>query len=306
MITCLGLAPALDITYGVSSAQLGGLHRPEWQLSLPGGKALNVARALSALGAASHSLVPVGGPTGTDLLNRLAAEGTGIGFEAIDTGVDTRRCITIVDESTGELTEIYEHAPPLPDAAWGELVERLRAVPDGWLAVSGSVPSHRVDSLAAELALLSDRGVSVALDVTREVLEAVLPLCGADLVKVNRLEATDAVGDAPVPELAERLRERGARTAVVTDGADGSVGADQHGHWRVRPSRGGIYTVGAGDSFLAGLLLRLTEGAPLDRALRTAAAIAAANTETPGAAVFDTTRIPPLEESVSVSRATGW
>ncbi|WP_378145468.1 1-phosphofructokinase family hexose kinase [Cnuibacter sp. UC19_7] len=302
MITCLGLAPALDITYGLPSARLGAIHRPDWQLSLPGGKSLNVARALALLGAEACAIVPVGGATGEELVASLGflGEDGRTRIDVIETGVPTRRCITIVDGGAGELTEIYENAPPIPDDAWDEIVARVATVTEGWLAVSGSVPEHRISSLAAQLALATERGVQVALDVRQDVLDAVFAVCRPALVKVNRSEAADAVGTGSTPELAHRLRVRGAGIAVVTDGADGSVGEDDRGVWRVRAPRGGIFTVGAGDSFLAGLLHRLSAGAPLDTALRTASAVAGANTHEPGAAVFDPARAALAESAVSV------
>ena len=314
MITCLGLAPALDVTYGLRSARLGAIHRPEWQLSLPGGKSLNVARALARLGVEAHAIVPVGGSTGAELLALVAelsdsdsdgGDGGGAGgirVDTVDTGVPTRRCITIVDEDSGELTEIYENPPPIPDAAWNEIAARLASVSGGWLAVSGSVPVHRVEPLAAQVAEATRRGVQVALDVRKEVLDAVFAECRPALVKVNREEAADAVGAGSTPDLTHRLRERGAGTAVVTDGAEGSVGEDHRGRWRVRSPRGGMFTVGAGDSFLAGLLQRLSTGAPLESALRTAAAVAGANTHEPGGAVFDPARAASAESTVSVAR----
>jgi 1-phosphofructokinase/tagatose 6-phosphate kinase len=58
--------------------------------------------------------------------------------------------------------------------------------------------------------------------------------------------------------------------------------------------------VGAGDSFLAGLLLSLDGGVPLPEALRAASAVAAANTVHPGAAVFDPAEIDALAARIEV------
>ena len=51
MILCVTLNPALDITHDVPGADWAGVNRPEQVRDRPGGKGLNVARVLRALGA---------------------------------------------------------------------------------------------------------------------------------------------------------------------------------------------------------------------------------------------------------------
>ena len=75
---------------------------------------------------------------------------------------------------------------------------------------------------------------------------------------------------------------------------------DAEGAWRVTSPPVGRYTVGAGDSFLAGLLLSLVDGVALPEALRAASAVAAANTLQPGAAVFDVAEIDTLAARIEV------
>ncbi len=301
MITCLGLSPALDVTYGVPGLTVGGIHRPDWKLALPGGKSLNVARAAHLLGAEVRAISPLGGSAGEEIHAGLAA--TGVPVTRIDTGVATRMCVSVVAASDGRITEFYEHAPAIADEAWEELTAALGAVPGGWLAVSGSVPAGRESALAIALAAASARGVRLALDLRGEALAAVLEATPVDLVKVNRVEAEEAVGPAALPMLAARLRTRGAACAVVTDGAAGSVAVDDTGVWTAEPVPAGGYTVGAGDSFLAGLLHGLEQSEPLPDALRRAAATAAANTLRPGAAVFDASEATELAGRVVVTPA---
>jgi fructose-1-phosphate kinase PfkB-like protein len=142
--------------------------------------------------------------------------------------------------------------------------------------------------------------VRLALDLRGEALAEALTRTRPELVKVNRSEAEEAVGAGPLPELARRLRSRGVAVAVVTDGAAGSLAADAEGAWQASSPPAGPYTVGAGDSFLAGLLIAIEEGAPLSEALRRAAAVAAANTLRPGAAVFDPGEVDVLAAGIEV------
>lgn len=285
MITCLGLSPALDVTYGVDALTVGGIHRPQWRIALPGGKFLNVARALRVLGEPVRAIAPLGGPLGAQLEADLRADGLDV--IVIPAQEPTRTCLSIISGADDTITEFYEHAPALDEAAWSGVVAAVGAVEQGWLSVSGSVPPERADELAGALAAASARGIRLALDQRGTALEAALAATRPDIVKVNRAEAEETVGAGAADELAVRLRERGAVTAIVTDGAAGSVAADAAGVWRAAPLAAGPYTVGAGDSFQAGLLSALEADRPLARALRQAAATAAANTLRPGAALFD-------------------
>lgn len=298
MITCLGLSPALDVTYGVPVLEVGGIHRPEWKLALPGGKSLNVARALHTLGGRVRAIAPLGGAVGDGIRSALDADGVLV--EPVPASEPTRMCVSVVDAADGRITEFYERVPPLDDASWEAVTGALARVHTGWLAVSGSVPVERADELAAALAASVERGVRLAVDLRGEALAAVLAATRPELVKVNRAEAEEAVGPGELEALARGLRERGARVAIVTDGASGSLGADAEGAWRVTSPPVGRYTVGAGDSFLAGLLLALDGGIALPEALRSASAVAAANTLQPGAAVFDPAAVEALAARIEV------
>jgi 1-phosphofructokinase family hexose kinase len=298
MISCLGLSPSLDVTYRVPVLRAGEIHRPEWRLALPGGKSLNVARAARLLGGQVRAIVPLGGFTGDEIQRML--EETDLAVEVVATREPTRSCLSVVDDADGGITEFYERVPELDDDAWRAVVASLRGVVSGWLVVSGSVPVSRAGELGAALATAAERGVRLALDLRGEALDAVLAITRPALVKVNRAEAEEAVGAADLAELARRLRTRGAQIAVVTDGAAGSLGADADGGWRVTTTPAGPYTVGAGDCFLAALVLALDARSSLRDALGRASAVAAANTLHPGAARFEPRDADRLASGIEV------
>ncbi len=303
MITCLGLAPALDITYGVGSVGLGRIHRPDWVLELAGGKAVNVARALVTIGAAARVVVPLGGHNGTAVADALTAEG--IPATVVATTANTRRCITAVDTSSGATTEFYEPAAELDGAALVRVCELVAGLADGWLAVSGSMAVGAIPAVADALAGAADRGVRIAADLQGAALRAVLDRTRVELVKVNRSEAAELFGPAGPQDLALGLRAAGSGTAVVTDGAAGAVGVSADGAWLAMPGERGSYAVGSGDSFLAGLLAALSRGDALPGALALATAAAAANTRTPGAARFAASDVADVAAGVAVRRLGG-
>lgn len=303
MITCLGLAPALDITYGVDSVGIGRIHRPNWVLELAGGKAVNVARALVTLGAPARVVVPLGGHNGAAVADALAAEG--IPATLVPTSANTRRCVSAVDEQSGATTEFYEPAAALDADALDRVCGLVDGLLDGWLAVSGSMDATVIPAVTDAFARAAGRGVRLAVDLQGAALRAVLDRVPVALVKVNRSEAAELFGPGQPRDLAVRLHEAGAATAVVTDGAFGAVGLTAGGAWLATPGERGRYAVGSGDSFLAGLLAGLSAGEALPDALAFATDAAAANTRAPGAARFAASDLAGIAAGAVVRRLEG-
>ena len=298
VLTVAAATPSLDITYVVDRLAVGAIHRPIDVVRCPGGKALNLARAAHTLDAEVRLVGLFGGGTGRWLVDELTS--AGIGVRAVESGVETRTCISIADTKTGELTELYPYADSPTAAAWSAfcdtsaaLAAAPRSVP-GWFAMSGGAPSGLADdAIAAVLAAARDAGLRIAVDTHGPALAAAVAI-QPDLVKINRSEAAgllDAAEDTPLVQLAIGVQERSGGLVVITDGADGALGLpspdDAGPAWQVPvPGRRGSFPVGSGDSFLGGLLASLDRGEPLPDALMWATACGTANALVPGAAVF--------------------
>ena len=196
---------------------------------------------------------------------------------------------------------------PVGDAGAVDALEQaLDAVETGdWFVVSGSVPQGTdLDRLVGLLTGLREGGAHLAVDTHGPVLPLLVARATPDLVKINRSEAAELVDRDPTDlvELGGAVRDLGVAVLVLTDGADGAVGWDGSGAWRVRTDAApGGYPVGSGDSFLAGLVGDLSTGAALPDALVTAAAVGAANAAVPGGALFDDDTLAGLR---TLTRAT--
>src|SRR6185369_13271828 len=111
--------PSIDRLYEVDRLTVGAIHRPQAVAAVPGGKGLNAARAAADLGGRVALIGILAGHSGDWIREEIAARGIEASW-ATSEG-QTRTCVSILDRSTGALTEIYEGGDPVAPAAWQEL-----------------------------------------------------------------------------------------------------------------------------------------------------------------------------------------
>jgi 1-phosphofructokinase family hexose kinase len=304
-VICAAANPAVDTLFEVDSLRPGAIHRPRTLVPVPGGKGLNVARAARALGA-SPLVVALVAERGMGWIARELGD-SGIELDAVARPGELRRCLSVLDAATGELTEFYERGDEVDAGAWDafDRAVRARCRESEWLALCGSLPPGAPWSGYAELAgHAAGVGTLCAIDAEGDALREALR-GGPDLVKVNLAEAAAVVPGAPDAAHAARalheLAGAGERVAIVTQGAAGAVLAGPDG-LLVEGSLDarGSYSVGSGDAFLAGLLVAREAGLNWPAALARALAAGAANAELPGAGRLERRRVEALEGRASV------
>ena len=259
MITTITLNPSLDRTVEIDVLRHGEVQRAHATHLHPGGKGVNVTRALLANGIPSRAVLPVAGAEGDQLVEMLAAER--VDTTIVPVSGRTRSNITIA-EADGTVTKLNEPGAALTDAELELVVVRALAVaePAGWVVLCGSLPPGvAVDTYARMTRRFADAGLRVAVDTSGPALREAIA-AGPDLVKPNAEELADAVGRtlgsrAEVVRAAQELLAHGARRVLVSLGAAGAVLVDPDGvlageSVALEPRS----TVGAGDAFLAGVL----------------------------------------------------
>ncbi len=193
MILTITPNPSLDRTYEVPVLQRGEVLRATADRMDPGGKGVNVSRAVAAAGHRTLAVMPLGGAPGALVAELLGAEGIEVvPFEA--TG-DTRSNITLV-EPDGTLTKINAPGPELSATDSESLLETVRTHSAGadWIACCGSLPRGLAPEWYAELvARAHDAGARIALDTSGPSLLAALRE-RPDVVKPNAEELAQAVG----------------------------------------------------------------------------------------------------------------
>lgn len=259
MIVTLTLNPSLDRTVEIGDLVRGTVIRAGSARLDPGGKGVNVTRALIANGVPSRAVLPCGGGTGDHLTRLLRAEQVDV--VAVPIAAATRSNISLA-EPDGTITKVNEPGAPLTVAELDLVVGAVRDAAGGvgWVAICGSLPPGVPVGFYADLCQrCAEGGIPVAVDTSGPALLAAIKARPA-LIKPNREELCAAVG-APVTTLreavaaAQELRAWGARTVLASLGPDGAVLVSEEGviagQAEVARPRS---SVGAGDAMLAGFL----------------------------------------------------
>jgi 1-phosphofructokinase len=303
MILTVTPNPSLDRTYELPSLDRGAVLRAAVDRVDPGGKGVNVSRAVAAAGHRTVAVVPLGGPEGA-LLDRLLGE-HGIEAAGVPVTGSTRVNITLV-ERDGTLTKVNAAGPDLAPAEAEALLEtvRIRSAEADWIACCGSLPRGLRPEWYAELVARTHRaGARVALDTSGAALTAALRE-RPDVVKPNAEELAEAVGRplatvGDAVKAAEELRDRGARAVLASLGADGQLLVDDTGVWFGHAPADAVRSnVGAGDASLAGFL---TAGGGGPAALAAAVAHGTAAVQLPGSVMPSPADLDPEAVTVTAS-----
>jgi fructokinase len=260
-----------------------------------GGDVANAAVSAARLGAD----VALAGGAGNDawgawLRDRLAAEGVGLDWFALLDGVSTPIAFVTVDSEGEPAFAFYGES-----VATGTRLQDGVATCDALFFTSNSLldEQERMLALTARRQAL-DEGKPIVLDANlrpgrwnaTETAVSVVQGCvpRATLLKCNRAEARMLTGRDDPATAADALVELGARSVVITLGAEGALLRGAGGTLDVPGVRATpVDTTGAGDAVSGVLLARLTasgfDPAVLPDALPEAVAAAARVTEQFGA-----------------------
>jgi len=304
----LNLNLAVDKTILVPSLQRGRIYRIGDTITLPGGKGVNVARALRVLGLKAPVAGFVSGHNGRWIAEALEREGFETFLERHGGG-ESRVCCSVVDRS-GVSTDLNEEGPDVPSASQEKFLRRFARLAGEYrvTAVCGRVSAGLKKGFYTSLVrLAADRGCFTMFDTSGPVLaEAVA--AGAEGVKINRAEFEELSGGAFTParlaEFFRRYTRLGLKTLIVTDGPSHTYAASPFGLWSVKPPRLAFLKspTGAGDSFMAGFLFGFLKGYDFERTLKLAAGAAASDCLTLGAGLVRRAQALALAQKASVKK----
>ena len=308
-ILCLAITPAVQRTQFFKALRPGEVNRARRTLITASGKGVNVALAVQHLGGTARLVGFCGGDSGRFVA--AAMKDGGLDARWVETAAPTRHCHTLIDEQSGQVTELVEEATPPGPAHWQAFQQELeRALPGcAWLAISGALPPGApAGALSAIAYLATSLSVSICVDSQGEPLLRTLAARPA-LIKLNTEELATTCGLAntnlaSLSQGARQLQEQGAGAVLVTDGPHAAYLFHAGQTWLLQPPPVPVINpIGSGDSVTAGLLVALQSGQPLAQAAAFGLACGSANAETETPAQFTAARARELIDAVRITPA---
>ncbi|WP_020659194.1 1-phosphofructokinase family hexose kinase [Amycolatopsis benzoatilytica] len=262
---------ALDVTYTVDSLVPDEVHRVAQVRQRAGGKGINVARVLHALGGDTRALALAGGATGNAVARELAT--SGVPAELVPIAGETRRTTAVLALADRSVTLLNEPGPEVTAGEWAALLAAASRHRPEVLVCSGSLPPGAPPDGYAQLAAT---GAQTVLDTSGDALLAGLAGRPA-VVKPNVSELIEVTGIRDVESAAAELRRAGAGAVVVSLGPDGLLAVTGSGTWHAAPSAAlSGNATGAGDAAVAGIALGMSWREPWPQLLRRAVALSGA------------------------------
>ena len=272
-VLAIALNPAIDVSCDTEHVRPTLKTRTSNQSFYAGGGGTNVARVIAELGGSPDLLYLAGGETAPLFDHGLSVYR--INCHRFEISDATRIAFMVHELQTGFE---YRFVPEGPNVAAEELepVQEFVAGFDcDYVVASGSLPHGApVDTYCRMADAVEKRGGRFVLDTSGAALVETLEHSRVFLLKPSMSELEKYVG--------ERLDEASAGEAalsLVRRGAVENVAVSMGKHGALLASNDGVYTlpsikvrersaVGAGDSFVAGMVWRLMQGADVADAFR--------------------------------------
>jgi 6-phosphofructokinase 2 len=304
-ILTITMNPALDVSTAVEEVRHTSKLRCEAMHRRAGGGGVNVARELHRLGADVLAFYTAGHSTGRIMWTLLQEEGVACHPHPI--AGSPRESFTILERSTGHE---YRFVLPGPDISVEEWEGALREIgslcqPHALVVASGSLPPGVPVDFFARVARVVQAGQGqLVVDSSGAPLRAAIDQ-GVFLLKPSLHELRDVSGKAllhlhAVRDAAQDLVAMGrAQIVVVSMGEMGALMACQDGSWYAPPLHVTVHSaVGAGDSFVAGMVWALAAKESAVQAFAKGVACATATLQSEGSGLGDMAQVQELLQRV--------
>ncbi|WP_431218945.1 1-phosphofructokinase family hexose kinase [Leifsonia xyli] len=301
-VLTLTVNPALDISATTPEVIADHKLRCTGSRLDPGGGGVNVARVVRRLGGRTVAVYTAGGPIGEAYQRLIEAER--VPGVVVPIRGSTRASFTIDEGEDAAQYRFVLEGPELSEDEWRTCLDYVAqlAAPGGLVVASGSLaPGVPTDFYARVARVAREAGARCVVDSTGPALAEALAE-GVFLVAPSRRElaahAGGTLGDErAVAEAAMTLVASGAAQYVaVTLGSGGAILAAASGTRHLAaPAVQAVGSVGAGDSFVAGLVLRLAEGRSVEDGLIAGVAAGTAAVLSPGTELCSPAEFARLE-----------
>ncbi len=311
MIYTVTLNPALDRYIEVEDLVVDDANRITAECFYAGGKGIDVSRAIRHLGGESMALGFIGGYSGQLMMDLLKEEGVTTYFTHIEE--ETRRNVLINPQRRRRQTMLNAAGPNVVEKEWHSFLTHLRLLDlrDAYVVISGSLPRGVPDNAYALIVqIVQGRGAKAIVDADGACMRAALDAkpfaIKPNVNELRRIVGEVLTGEAELLQAARELNRRGIAVVMVSRGPEGLLLVSERACYRaVPPSVLVKSTVGAGDSTVAGFVLKHAGGKSLEECVRFATACGTAATLSPGNQLCQSRDVQRLLPKVRVEAIRG-
>ncbi len=286
-IVTLTLNPAVDSSSEVEEVYPIRKIRTSKERFDPGGGGINAARVINELGGRAFAVYLGGGRSG-DVLDELVAS-SGVDFHRIRTEEATRISHVVFERKSGKEYRFTPEGPVVHDDEWRAALAFIDLLDFDYLIASGSLPRGAPGNLYGRIAeVVMTKGAKLILDTSGPALAEALGR-GVHVAKPSLGEFRTLIGEAvevgpQLQQAMQRATQQGlADVLAVTMGEQGAALASGETYFHLPALEVDVKSaVGAGDSFVAGMTVGLSQGLSLEQAFALGAASGTATVLTPG------------------------
>lgn len=315
MIITVTVNPSVDRLYKIDRLIPGSLNRVEVKKHMVGGKGFNAGRVASLLGSQTFVFGFIGGENGKFIEQESHHDKYNTWF--IDTGVETRNCLQIIDNNNNK-TEINESGLPIEAKYYAQLKNSLKGILKSKdvkaVSLNGSLPQgcdyHYYLDLISLIREIKP-SCAILLDTSGNILNQILDTnIKPDIIKPNEHEIADYLGKEVTTDPMQLMNDiesnpnlRRVYIIFVSLGSKGCM--IKHGesyYYAVQKKVKAVNTEGSGDSMVGGILTAIDQDAKNDKLIRYACAAGTANAMNLKTGYLDLVTFESLLPNINISR----
>lgn len=254
----------------------------------PGGGGINVARAIRKLGGEPVAIYPAGGYTGQFFNHLLEQED--VPAMIIEVEHSMRENVIVLEESSNNQFRFGFPGARLHEQEWKKCLDAISDIQDAtYIVASGSIPEGVPQDIFARLAVIAKKKkMRLVIDTSEEALKQAVEE-GVYMLKPNVGELSFLVGRQElsldeIPGAGREIISKGkCEILAISMGEQGAMLLTKDTEFIVQSPGIKIQsTVGAGDSMVAGIVLKLSRGENIQEAFLYGVASGTAATMNPG------------------------
>ena len=307
MIVTLTINPAIDRIISIDRLAFEDRAYINSSRESAGGRGINVSSVIHSFGGETLAVLISGGDSGKRLEGLLGKCGYRIAVVPVQNEIRTN--LTITDKH-GLTVNLNETGPQLAKAEVARVERVVRDTLDhaSWLMMCGSIPPGVPPAFYGKLiSMARQKKVKTLLhadgDALREGIAARPTVVSPNQQEAGRLLGQTLLTRTHYLEAAERIRQLGAESVVLTLGSRGAVGAFADGLMEALPPRiDAVCPIGAGDALMAAYAWARERRTSVADALRWGVAAGTASARLPGMSFASLAQAREIYRQVEVRR----